>query len=314
MLSEGKAAGLEAWVEGMDSKNKLNEYQIRHHDAIGDEPPYTECFLETTDESFAIQVRKLHTFSDTTDLHSEAYIDGNPIGSGYGVRIGVKHFKWDKLLIREDDQYHKINFKFCPLPTTDDPLKVTIDPTAIKRLGTIEITFWPGFCHHDGLHAEAVTKLTSGIAHEGLKKYLSTRNLSMTPDGLYRGANKIACEQPRVVGYRFSKLDKENSPSYRFVFKYRPRPVLVLMRIIDEPEQEERSMPFQPRRKRKIPAGAVDISSDTEEGEDVKPYRAFKRIRYLEDQLKNLTSRMKKASNEKAGKADIVDLTLDDED
>ncbi|WVQ64946.1 uncharacterized protein L199_003116 [Kwoniella botswanensis] len=277
MLAQGQAVGLEAWVQGKDDRKRLNEYQVQHHPAKKGESSYTECFLETIDEAFVITLFKRDHPLASQDFRTSLFVDGSMIDQVAWLKTSSR-LEWAEVWEKHEDKARRSSLKFAPLPTTDDPAKVTIDPLTMKELGSIEITLEPG---------EFAYSVTS--------------------------AESTVCEPPSVLHYAFTP-GKNRKFTHRFLFRYRPRPVLVQMGIIDEPEPSPPPPPPRPARKRK--ADVVDIEAtsegDGEEG-DVKPDLNAKRVKYLEEQVKLLADQLKRSRNGSRDEDEVVDLTLDDD-
>ncbi|WWD05695.1 hypothetical protein V865_003776 [Kwoniella europaea PYCC6329] len=277
MLAQGPAVGLEAWVEGKDDRKRLNEYQVQHHPARNGKSSYTECFLETIDERFVITVSKRDHPLARQDFRTSLSVDGSMIDQVAWLKTSSR-LEWAELWEKHGDKARRSSLKFAPLPTTDDPTKVTIDPQAMKELGWIEITLELG---------EFAYSVTS--------------------------AESTVCELPSILHYAFTP-DKNRKFTHRFVFRYRPRPVLVQMGIIDEPEQAPSPPPPRPARKRKSDVIDIEVTPEGEgEAGDVKPDLNAKRVRYLEEQVRLLADQLKRSRNGSNVKDDVVDLTLDDD-
>ncbi|OCF57875.1 hypothetical protein L486_03896 [Kwoniella mangroviensis CBS 10435] len=302
MLAQGPAVGVEAWVEGKDDKKRLNEHQVQHHPAKNGESSYTECFLETIDEAFVITLSKSDHRFDRHAFRSSLFIDGSVVKNTAWLKDSPS-MEWDEVWEKEGNQMKKSYLKFAPLPTTDDQTKVTIDPLTMKSLGTIEITLERGKFRESGVQQVHTHQLKNGTIHEKGKKFA----YSVT------AADSTVCERPSMMHYTFTP-DQNRKFTHRFIFRYRPRPVLVQMGIIDEPEPSP--PPTPPRAARKRNADAIDIEAISEgEGEegDVKPDLNAKRVKYLEEQVRLLADQLKRTRNGSKDKDDVVDLTLDDD-
>ncbi|WWC96922.1 hypothetical protein V866_003797 [Kwoniella sp. B9012] len=303
MLAQGPAVGLEAWVEGKDDRKRLNEYQVQHHPAKNGESSYTECFLETIDEPFRIVVGKLAGKYRVKEFRAEVRVDGSPLDSRAWLWKD-RLVTWDQLIHQDADGCKKSSLKFAPLPTTDDATKVTIDPITAKEVGTIEITLTLGSYGRGHIREVDSFRLDTGTVHEKGKKFAYSVST----------ADSAICERPKMMYYTLVE-DPTSKFSHRFIFRYRPRPVLVHMRVIDEPEASPSPPPARPARKRK--SDVIDIEEatpeDKEEEGDVKPNLNAKRVKYLEEQVRLLADQLKRSRNGSNDKDDVVDLTLDDD-
>ncbi|WVW80183.1 hypothetical protein I302_102160 [Kwoniella bestiolae CBS 10118] len=300
MLSEGTAAGLEAWIEGKDDKKPLNEYQVQHHKAKNGESSYTECFLETTDDPFTINIRKVSGSMEKKQFQAKAYVDGNILESRAWLRYRLSQV-WDKVYERDGGDFKRSSLQFSPIPTTDDPTLVTIDPITMSKIGTIEIDLEEGTLVETGVQEARSSQLSSGTVYEKGKKFAYSVS----------GSDSTVCEIPKVMHYTFVP-DSHKKFTHRFIFRYRPRAVLVQMRIIDEPEPSLTPAP-RPARKRKLDAIDVDATPEGED-EDVKPDLNAKRVKYLEEQVKHLADQLKRSRNGSKDQDEVVDLTFDDDD
>ncbi|WWC60343.1 uncharacterized protein I303_102914 [Kwoniella dejecticola CBS 10117] len=309
MLSQGPSAGFEAWVEGKDHKNCLNEHQIEHHPKAETQPPYTECFLETIDEAFTINLRRMSDCKCKYDLQVFLYIDGSKIEKGIAWRPQISQLvQWQDTTHEREGKLYTSSFQFAPMPTTDDLAKVTIDPVAMKKLGTIEITLECGRYTEAGYGDRGTSSLVEGTMSEKAKKF--AYSVGTTDSTEYKTSQEM----------HWTFFPKGNRRLFhRFVFKYRPKAVLEQMRIIDTPEDEQTTP--APQRKRKRSSAVIDLADEEEsivkeEGEeDVKPNLRAKRVKYLEEQVRMLTGQLKQKEKGKKANDGVVDLTQDsDED
>ncbi|WVR03783.1 hypothetical protein IAU60_000778 [Kwoniella sp. DSM 27419] len=308
MRSEGKSKGFEAWVEGREDQRRLNEYQIQHREARGDDPAYTECYLETIDEPFAIVVRKTSKMNITSQWKASCHVDGIYLGQSYWSQT-VSSRRWNDLAVTSDDGVKLATLRFGPMATTDDPSKVTLKGEQLKRIGTIEIELRAGTWQHSGRGPAKGVSLKPGTAAEKAKKM---------------GYNVIAVVQGPTSGnvnrdtYTFKPA---NSTAYhKFIFKYLPRVELLRIRIIEEsPKPQDSATTLQRSHKRKRPSSAYDLTSPDESGganADVKPDLIAQRIRYLEEQVRALSGENKRLrTTGPQAEDESIDLTLDqDED
>ncbi|WVF65815.1 hypothetical protein IAT40_000552 [Kwoniella sp. CBS 6097] len=292
MLSNGKGKGFEAWVESKDDRVRLNEYQVEHHPARDGKSAYTECFLETIDEPFRIKVTKLASLRIKSDWECSCLIDGKNLSYNIWFERHIAK-RWKSVYQEENGQYYKCSLLFSPLSTTDDKSKVTIDSSAWSTMGSIELVLKKGKYRPSyklGLH---VGSSAQGTADEKAKKFaytVSTGERELVPN-------------TAVTSYTFTPSGS-GEVFYRFVFKYRPRAVLVQTRIIDEPEPEE---PARPRKRKHANESAIALEGEEEE-DDVKPSLA-KRLKYLEGRVQELNSENKRLRAGGSSANDSIDLT-----
>ncbi|WWC87927.1 uncharacterized protein L201_002827 [Kwoniella dendrophila CBS 6074] len=255
MLSEDPQL-LEAWVESSMTGKRLNEYKINHHPAVdGKDYPYTECFLETTDEPFAIHLRmKDKRLFDSREWRAKCCVDGRKLGSSWDSPSRV----FSRIIQEEDGKLLESKLKFSPLPTTDEEQQVSIDSKTLQALGTITIQIQSGKWIPNTNKRKNWSKLVSGVAHEKSKKI---------PYVVQACDTKIAPETPKIC-YNFHP-DKKGSAFYRFVFNYRPRPVLQLIGAINENE-----LPEIPSQKRKSPITGDGTTSKQVKLEKIKVERS----------------------------------------
>ncbi|WRT65739.1 uncharacterized protein IL334_002687 [Kwoniella shivajii] len=299
MLSDGDGAGFEAWVEGKNSKIRLNEHQVRHQAGNDGGPPYTECFLETNDEPFRIKIQKSPSTHGQSDYRCRAYVDGTLLGPSVW-RSENESMGWDHIYQKSGGEHFSVSLQFSPISD-----EVTLDLSKMKSIGNIELVLEKGAFRFKRRGRDSITDLVNGTADEKSKK----------------GTIPEKTEESQVDYYTFipSKRDKH---FYRFVFKYRPRVVLVQTRIIDEPEIEDSATAPMIRPKRKRYSGVIDmvdtdeekVKEEEEEEEDTKPNIKAKRIKYLEDQVRLLSSENKQLREGGSSIRDPVDLTFDEDD
>ncbi|WVQ93462.1 hypothetical protein IAU59_000536 [Kwoniella sp. CBS 9459] len=316
MLSHGKDAGFEAWVEGRDDKKRLNEYQIEHHPAENGDPAYTECFLETIDEPFRIVVDKLPQLRIKSDWDCTCRVDGINLRATVWPKKEPRYARDHIIQSQTKGGNIKSSFRFAPLATTDDTAAVTLTSEALRAIGTIQIILRRGSYTYSGMGSWAgVAKLQPGIANEKSKKTTDHQ----------------AAASGNVRKYSFSPYSGRGMSTYRFLFKYRPRAELVRTRVIDEPEPEEVFAASQagPSKKRKRISNTIDLtlSGDEDEDEldvkvdvkpelevdkDIKPNIHARRNGYLEERVQELIAENKRLREAERAKASAVDLTSDD--
>ncbi|WWC96919.1 hypothetical protein V866_003794 [Kwoniella sp. B9012] len=213
---------LEAWVESNVDGKSLNEYQVMHHEKDPDGYPYTECFLETIDETFTIKI-KMNDI-DLFERHgwySRCRVDGLRLpGSRWKYRP-INTF--DTLKERKDGKVYESKLKFACLATTDEEEQVTIGGDTLNKIGTIKIDIefgeWiAGSSTRKGYLASPV----SGVVHEKIKKI----------PFVIQGSDPVITPDQDHIKYDFYP-SKEGMKYYRFIFNYRPRPVLELMGVIE---------------------------------------------------------------------------------
>ncbi|WWD16480.1 hypothetical protein CI109_100906 [Kwoniella shandongensis] len=276
MHSHGEIVGLEAWVQSKKDKKRLGE---------NGEAPYSQCFIEIIDEPFAIVVKQPR--EDSSDWKTTLWIDGQVVGVWAWPREYLT-LAPDAMVIRRGGELCKADLCFTPLETTDDKNEVTLDKERAKQLGSIVITLEKGI-----------------LADEKEKK------LSYT---VKTGEARVIPEIP-TAQYSFIPSHK-GGITYRFVFNYRPRALLVKMGLIEAPEPPSPPAPVPARNKRKH-VEIVDSSGEDEE-EDRKPKitvkkeKEQKRIEYLEEQLRLLSDRLRRQSGNTSDNGPI-DLTQDDD-
>nr|XP_019050421.1 hypothetical protein I302_00853 [Kwoniella bestiolae CBS 10118]OCF29351.1 hypothetical protein I302_00853 [Kwoniella bestiolae CBS 10118] len=212
---------LEAWVEGNVDEKRLKEYQVEHpHDRQAG-VPHTTCFLETINEPFSIKIQFLD--QKTFKAHQwfvQCSVDRQTLAGGMWVNNPA--YRYSHFVERKDGLLYQSDMKFSPLPTTDDEENVTIDNAQLQDLGKIKILVhfgqWVTTRSEGKAHS---VSMVSGTVHEKTKK----------------GVNpKVIADTPSPTSYTFV-VDKNGKNYYRFTFKYRPRPVLELMGVIEgEPE------------------------------------------------------------------------------
>nr|XP_019050416.1 hypothetical protein I302_00848 [Kwoniella bestiolae CBS 10118]OCF29346.1 hypothetical protein I302_00848 [Kwoniella bestiolae CBS 10118] len=216
-------------------------------------------------------------------FQAKAYVDGNILESRAWLRYRLSQV-WDKVYERDGGDFKRSSLQFSPIPTTDDPTLVTIDPITMSKIGTIEIDLEEGTLVETGVQEARSSQLSSGTVYEKGKKFAYSVS----------GSDSTVCEIPKVMHYTFVP-DSHKKFTHRFIFRYRPRAVLVQMRIIDEPEPSLTPAP-RPARKRKLDAIDVDATPEGED-EDVKPDLNAKRVKYLEEQVKHLADQLKRSRN-----------------
>ncbi|WVQ93456.1 hypothetical protein IAU59_000530 [Kwoniella sp. CBS 9459] len=298
MIGQGGGLGIEALVENRDTFQPLNEYQIQHYPAKNGEPSYTECFLETIDDPVRIKVKKLPTLvSKGTDRQCRCYVDGVYLNYPF-LYSGAETLEWESVYEKEGGKYYECSLRFAPLPTTDKLGDVTLDDSVWKNIGKIELTLRKGKCHLGGDMELWVPTLTQGIADEKAKKFAYT---------VKTGDRTAVANTTRG----FCDFTPDGGIEHRFIFKYRPRVALVSAHIIDEPE-EERPIPPARRKRSKTSVETLEgESGDGEEEGDVKPNVA-KRMRYLEERVRQLNSDVKRLRAGGSSAEDSIDLTQDD--
>ncbi|WWD05693.1 hypothetical protein V865_003774 [Kwoniella europaea PYCC6329] len=322
MLGESTGAAFEAWVGDKETGERLNEYQIEHHPAEDGQPAWSECFLETIDEPFQIKVVKTDLDSasgrGSRSSHRQAKqgiscvctIDGESLSYSIWFDDSKSH-GWTSVYEKDemDGKVYKASLNFAPLPTTDEVDKITIDDNKLKQLGVIEITIHKGYYMPAGPAGIKCSNIKVGTADEKAKKFSYTVGTSNREE--VRETDKV---RTSYTFYPYHPLVKD----YRFVFKYRPRAMLVHSGIINEPPPLPQRLSGPPRnnskRKRNSEHSEVTLISDDEnEGRDVKPDLERKRVKYLEDQVKKLSSELNNLKKGGKSKVDAVDLTLDDD-
>ncbi|WWD05685.1 hypothetical protein V865_003766 [Kwoniella europaea PYCC6329] len=244
-------------------------------------------------QPFRIRISRLPNLKNHRDIKLSPYIDGNLLLAKAWLR-DHDSCQWDSIVQRQGQGKRgtiKSSLYFAPLPTTDDLTKVTISPQALTTLGTIEIVLEVGSYKPTGYEARHTSELDEkGTIHEKTEKLpyaIST-------------VNGEKYELPRTMHYIFTPAAK-GSKLYRFLFKYRPRPALVLLKVIDEPAQSHYVSRANLKRKSSSIGEATEVVDD-QEGEP-NPSLQAKRVKYLESQ-----------SLEAARKNDeIIDLTSADD-
>ncbi|WVQ64948.1 uncharacterized protein L199_003118 [Kwoniella botswanensis] len=319
MLGESTGAAFEAWVGDKATGERLNEYQIEHHPAEDGQPAWSECFLETIDEPFRIEVVKMGLDSasgrGSRSSHRQAKqgiscvctFDGESLSYSIWFDDSKSH-GWSGVYEKDemDGKVYKACLNFAPLPTTDEVDKITIDDNKLKQLGVIEIMIHKGYYMPAGPSGIKCTNIKVGTADEKAKKTSNREEVYDT----YKARTSYTF-------YPYHPLVKD----YRFVFKYRPRAMLVHSGIINEPPPpppltQWLSGPHRSnsKRKRNFEHSEVTLISDDEiVGRDVKPDLERKRVKYLEDQVKKLSSELNNLKKGGKSKVDAVDLTLDDD-
>ncbi|WVR03784.1 hypothetical protein IAU60_000779 [Kwoniella sp. DSM 27419] len=223
MLSQGEGKGFEAWVEEAVSRKRLNEYEVEHHAAAGEDPAYAECFLETVEKPFRITVKKLPALRIHSDWECHCYVDGNSLD--YPVwHKAHKSIDWDFIQEERAGRLHKSALKQM---TTDDPDLVTLhlDADTLETIGVIEITLRRGGYSADGRKRKPVTSVETGIVHEKTKKFLYT---------IAGGDSHV--DRVETTDYWTFRPYGDGELFYRFVFKYRAGPVLEKLGV-KEPAQ-----------------------------------------------------------------------------
>ncbi|WWC87926.1 uncharacterized protein L201_002826 [Kwoniella dendrophila CBS 6074] len=311
----GRDAGIhfDAWVGNLSNEERLNEYQITHHPASPGQSAWSECFLEATEDEFQVKISKRATFltkrkvkkpkDGILGIHCDCMIDGQRLP--YNVWWDRKPEHQWKCIVEKDEidgkMYHA-NLKFAPLQTTDDPDQVTVTSQTSQKLGTIEIILWSGYFIPGPKQAIATSSLRNDVADEKSKKFSYTVSPS----------TRTEMQQTHASSVHIHALTL--NPDYKFVFKYRPRPVLLHTGIIDEPAPPPQAIPDPPKRKRSLAVEqAILVEDDENIDRDVKPDLERKRMKYLEDQVKKLSSEQKHLRKSGKTKAEAVDLTLDDD-
>ncbi|WVF65818.1 hypothetical protein IAT40_000555 [Kwoniella sp. CBS 6097] len=291
MIGLGNGEGFEAVVENKTTSESLNEHQIQHHPAQDGKSAYTECYLETIDEPFRIKISKLPTMDLVTDWHCRCTIDGHDLD--YPIWYNsVPFHDWDKVYQDEGGQVYSSDLIFAPLPTTDDKDEITFDPLAWNTLGSIELVLRRGAFTPSAMAKPFVASLTQGTADEKAKKFAYT------------------------VGH-------PGETYYRFIFKYRPRAVLIQHHIIEEPEVKEPPPLLRQRKRARTSVDTLqgqtkedetDIDGDnsdddeSDESGDVKP-DVTKRMRLLEEQVRNLRSENERLRAGDSSFDEPIDLT-----
>ncbi|WWC60360.1 uncharacterized protein I303_102931 [Kwoniella dejecticola CBS 10117] len=324
MLAPNSEAGFEAWVGRKDSPERLSEYQITHHLSTHEQPAYSECYLETIDEPFEIRISKRHVargnhvqkkFGKNAHMgyRAECRVDG--ISLSYSCwKERYKDKCWNQVIERDEDgKSYSSSLKFAPLQTTDDPDQVTIDANKLQNLGLIEITltrgYWVEQARNDARGQGKPKKWKNDVADEKMKKTTDRREIE---------------NQGHRHSYNF--VPSTPVPEYKFVFKYRPRAALMIAGIIDEPPPPSPEPARKRQTKRKRGSLFIDPSVEREDDDDneddvdvdvdVKPKVKIegKRVKYLEDQVRMLSSELHNVRNGAKGtsKGHPVDLTLDD--
>ncbi|WVQ64950.1 uncharacterized protein L199_003120 [Kwoniella botswanensis] len=161
---------LEACVESNVDGKSLNEYEVIHHEKDQDGYPYTECFLETIDETFTIKIKKNDVaLFERHEWYSICRVDGLRLPGSVWKHKLINTF--DTLKERKDGKVYESKLKFASLATTDEEEQVTIGSDVLKKLGTIRIDIqfgeWiAGSSTHKGYLASPI----SGVVHEKVKK------------------------------------------------------------------------------------------------------------------------------------------------
>ncbi|WWC87922.1 uncharacterized protein L201_002822 [Kwoniella dendrophila CBS 6074] len=309
MIPDDPVIGFEAWIENKESKVKLNEYRSERSAAKVGESSYTGCYLETIDEPFRICMSKSPGYIDDSDVRISVHADGNQLYRRAWLKGDNAEQTFTQLQEEKDGKYQTSLLRFAPLPTTDDPDKVTVNPATMQNIGIIEITLECGSYRKVGYKEDQIFKIESKIADEKEKKFAYSVS----------GTDTTICERPKSMHYRFTPRE-EGEYLHRFIFRYRPRLALIQMGIIDEPE-ESVSPPLPPppiRRKRKSEIINVDEDEDDKPDigdrvtEDIKPDLAAKRVKYLEEELRRVNSQLRNSRKAEKSKNDSIDLTLDD--
>ncbi|WVW80190.1 hypothetical protein I302_102167 [Kwoniella bestiolae CBS 10118] len=311
MLSEGKAVGFEAWVDSKEDKIRLNEYQVTHHLAQGEKSAYVECYLETIDQPLRIQISRLPTLEDRRDIKVSTHIDGNLLRAKAWLG-GEVSCRWDKIVQESatgEEGFITSSLHFTPLPSTDDPTKVTFSPNVLTTLGTIEIILQVGSYRANRRKGQSVSSaITSGNRVVDEKERKLPYAISARNDKKY--------DLPMLMHYTFTPVST-GSRLYRFLFKYRPRPSLIHLGII-ESETQEPEKPFTPPTpqtslKRKLPPFTTEIDLEDKEDQVVGSQRQAQRIRYLEERIKILSSSQKETLEAAMENGEVIDMTSEDD-
>ncbi|KAK6907391.1 hypothetical protein I203_101385 [Kwoniella mangroviensis CBS 8507] len=302
MLSEGKAVGFEAWVESKDDKIRLNEHQVTYHPPEGEGLAYSQCFLETIDQPFRIKLCRLPTLKDRRDIQLKLYIDGNLLKT-QAWRDHRPTCEWDRIIFQQEQGTAptiKSLLRFTPHPSTHDPDEVTITSDDMQTLGTIEIIMKAGSyspaCYRS---ATPSTMKKIGVVNEKERK-------------LPYSTSATDCEKYEVKPSRHYKLRSapEGGKLYRFLFKYRPRPALILLGLI----HEQAKSPSPPRASLKRKVSPIKDAVYLEDHQESPPSsQQAKRIRYLEDQLQQLSSQRSQSLETASRNNEIIDLTSVDD-
>ncbi|OCF31657.1 hypothetical protein I316_06662 [Kwoniella heveanensis BCC8398] len=305
-----KIEHLEAWVEGKDNKKRLNEHQIQYHPARDGQSAYTECYLETIDETFRIVVEKLPQLHFKSDWRCRVYIDGAKLRNSVWQAKDDRYEKNSIQRLQGGSTIVKSSLRFAPLMTTDDPAKITLTGQNLQQMGSIEVTLQRGLWRFSARGLPDTAQLHQGIADEKGKK---------TAD------DKTEAVQ-EVNRYTFTS---SGPVYYRFLFKYRPRAELIRIKIVDEPEAEvaadaTASQPG-PSRKRIRLSDPIDLTLSEDEldvdvkpelevdKKDVKPSILAKRNAYLEARVQELIAENKRPRRGSKKTTPTIDLTLDGE-
>ncbi|WWC96914.1 hypothetical protein V866_003789 [Kwoniella sp. B9012] len=302
MLSEGKAVGFEAWVESKNDKIRLNEHQVTYHPQEGEGLAYSECFLETIDQPFRIKICRLPILKDRRDIQLKLYIDGNLLKT-QAWQDHKPTCEWDRIILQQEQgtaQTVQSLLRFTPHPSTDDPDEVTITSDDMQTLGTIEIIMKVGSyspaCYRSSTPS---TMKDIGVVNEKERK-------------LPYSTSATDCHKYEVKPSRHYKFTpaSEGSKLYRFLFKYRPRPALILLGLIREPARS----PSLPRASLKRKFSPVKDAVHLEDHQESPPSsQQAKRIRYLEDQVQRLSSQQSQTLEAARKNDEIIDLTSIDD-
>ncbi|WWC60342.1 uncharacterized protein I303_102913 [Kwoniella dejecticola CBS 10117] len=280
MISQGIDAIFKSWIVAVERKVKFNEYQPQHYPAVNGTLPSTECFLEVSDEPFRIVIKK------KSDDHSK--------------------LRLDRVYEKREGKTFESALRFSPLATPDDQAAVTLNGAQLMHLGRIDVVFRYGSFPPIGKGSHQGREVAAGIADENSATTKPSKEVVLPEKLLW------TCD---------SASNWEGKVGYRFVFNYRPGIVLRQMGIIEATPKPIVEQSVSQGKKRARPQDVDSARSDVdelkeEEETDVKPDMQASRDRYLEDQVKMLSSQnkqLRKKGATKIPKKEVIDLSIDSE-
>ncbi|OCF43334.1 hypothetical protein I317_02772 [Kwoniella heveanensis CBS 569] len=283
-----KIEHLEAWVEGKDNKKRLNEHQIQYHPARDGQSAYTECFLETIDETFRIVVEKLPQLHFKSDWRCRVYINGAKLQNSVWQAKDDRYEKNSIQRLQGGSTIVKSSLRFAPLMTTDDPAKITLTGQNLQQMGSIEVTLQRGLWRFSARGLPNTAQLHQGIADEKGKKFAYTNQTADDKTEAVQAVNR----------YTFTS---SGPVYYRFLFK--PGPSRKRIRLSDPIDLTLSEDELD-----------VDVKPELEvDKKDVKPSILAKRNAYLEARVQELIAENKRPRRGSRKTTPTIDLTLDGE-
>ncbi|WVQ78814.1 hypothetical protein IAT38_000905 [Cryptococcus sp. DSM 104549] len=262
----------------------------------------TECFLETIDSPFSVHMTKDNAKVPKHDWKVEGFFDGRLFTCSTCMKAGKE---WSQAEVEEmvDGKMYKAALSFTRLATTYEPELATVEKDKYSSLSSIEIQLEYGRLLRPTRKKIATVDLGAMTADE--KKAKKTQDRKVVEDTL-------------ETAYDFYPVNgkPEDGSYYRFVFKYRPRFLLKLWRVIESSDSEDEEPPSKKQKKKQKASKTngkrskvIDLCDDDSDGE--YDHTWAQRVRELDNEKRLLKAHLK-LKEQGAHKAEgAIDLTSD---